>query len=153
MRLAHTLKGSASTVGALRVQAAAAALEAALADPAGASRVADCLTAVGGAVAALRDHLASETEVEDPPPPRRVADPAAARADLTELEPLLRRHRLVGEPLLTRLRDHLGDHAAARELDPLMAQIRAFDFSQALETLQRLAEKLRPNAEGLRRGT
>ena len=150
MRLAHTLKGSASTVGALRVQAAAAALEAALADPAGASRVADrladCLTAVGGAVAVLRDHLASETEVEDPPPPRRVADPAAACADLTELEPLLRRHRLVGEPLLARLRDHLGDHAAARELDPLMAQIRAFDFSQALETLQRLAEKLRPNA-------
>lgn len=150
MRLAHTLKGSASTVGALRVQAAAAALDAALADPAGASRVADrladCLTAVGGAVAVLRDHLASETEMEAPPPPRRVADPAAARADLTELEPLLRRHRLVGEPLLTRLRDHLGDHAAARELDPLMAQIRAFDFSQALETLHRLAEKLRPNA-------
>ena len=58
----------------------------------------------------------------------------------------MRGHRLVGEPLLARLRDHLGDHAATGELDPLMAQIRAFDFSQALETLQRLAEKLRPNA-------
>ena len=144
VRLAHGLKGAAANVGATRVRATAVALEAALKEGAAPERV-DALLADG--LDALRDAQAALQAALPPAPAAATAgaiDLAAARADLAELEHLLRGHRLIREPLLARLRDHLGNQAATAELDPLVAQIQAFDFHQALNTLKRLEEKLSP---------
>ena len=139
------LKGTAANVGATRVRETAAALEMALKEGAAPERVdallADGLDALRAAHAALRTELPSPTSAAATA--GTPIDLAAARADLAELEPLLRGHRLVRKPLLDRLRDHLGDQAVA-ELDSLIAQIQAFNFAQALDTLKRLEEKLLP---------
>jgi len=146
VRMAHTLNGAASNVGAVRVSAAAAALEVALAKAAGADQIealfTDCLTAIDGAISALRGHLASKTAVEVPPPTATLTDLAAARAELAVLEPLLRGRLLVPTEGLQRLRESLGGHPAAALFDTLVEQIDAFDFRQALATLAQLQKKL-----------
>jgi len=146
VRLAHTLKGAAANVGATRVRETAAALEAALKQADEPERVdallTDCLDALQAAFAALQARLPAARPAAAPG--GGAIDLAAARADLAELKQLLNGHRLVREPLLVRLRDHLGDHAAAAEFDPLSEQIQAFDFKKALDTLSRLEEKLLP---------
>ena len=146
VRLAHTLNGAASNVGAVHLSAAAAALEVALAKEAGADQIeallTDCLTAIDSALAALSDHLASESAVAVPPPTAPLADLAAARAELAVLEPLLRGRLLVPTEGLQRLRESLGGHPAAALFDTLVEKIDAFDFRQALATLAQLQEKL-----------
>ena len=146
VRLAHTLNGAASNVGAVHLSAAAAALEVALAKEAGADQIeallTDCLTAIDSALAALSDHLASESAVAVPPPTATLTDLAAARAELAALEPLLRGQLLVPTEGLQRLRESLGGHPAAALFDTLVEKIDAFDFRQALATLAQLQEKL-----------
>lgn len=69
-------------------------------------------------------------------------DLTGARADLAELEALLRHHRLVYDPLLVRLRGHLSGYTTV-ELERLCAQIQAFDDKRALATLIVMRELLR----------
>lgn len=142
-RLAHTLKGAAANVGAVRLQAAAAALESAL--EAGTQAAAlqplvdDCLAALRAASAALQAGLPTERPAAPTAPPAQLA---AALQDLAEVEALLRRHRLVPAALRERLRTHVGQHAAAAALQKLLEQIGAFDFKSALATLAQMQEML-----------
>ncbi len=122
-RLAHTLLGVAGNVGAVRLQAAAAALDAAL-DAAlrdedgqlGADQALlqqrrnDCLDALRAATAVLQAGLPVATDSLT-----QAAKPEAALKDLAEIEQLLRRNRLVPAALMTRMREHVGQHAAAAQ--------------------------------------
>ena len=144
VRLAHTLKGAAANVGATQVRETAAALEAALKEGAAPERV-DALL-VDGLDAVQAAHAALQTALPAPPPAAAttgtIVDLAAARADLAELEPLLRGHRLVTTARLQPLRESLGGHPASALCDTLVAQVNAFDFRQALATLAQLQENL-----------
>ena len=140
VRLAHTLKGTAANVGAVRVQAAAAALEAALRQgemsPDG--LLADCQVALRAALMALREIL---PDVEE----RLV--PAAAEAGsvldaIAEAEVLLRGHRLPPDALLQRLRAGLAGTRAEAIFASLQAQTDDFDFKSALASLAEIQETL-----------
>jgi PAS domain S-box-containing protein len=141
LRMTHTLKGAAANVGAIRVQASAAALERALTEGSDTGAVTalarDCRTALAEARATLRSLLT--TEQVDRGEPRL----DAARADLDELAELLRGHRLVKAPVLERLRQHLGQHPVATELERLIAAIHAFDFNHASIILNEMQARLR----------
>lgn len=142
-RLAHTLKGVAANVGAVRLRAAAAALEAALEAGTEATalqpQVDDCLMALRAATTALEANLPAELPAAATAQSAQIAD---SLRDLTEIEALLRRYRLVPAVLLERLRTHVGQHAAAAQLQKLQEQIGAFDFKSALTTLARMQEIL-----------
>jgi len=135
-RLAHTLLGVAANVGAVRLHAAAAALDAALkdeeGDPAKLQQYRnDCLDALRAAVAAVQAGLpATNPQLQ------------AAQQDLAAVEQLLRRNRLVPVALLTSLHEHIGQHAAAMLLGTLRDQIDVFDFDRALKTLQAMQDSL-----------
>ena len=144
-RLAHTLKGVSGTVGAMSVQAQAAAVETAVA----ASGLAGSAAAVDELVRSL-DTLMREIEawrVRETPGPER---PALAPPAQTDREAVLQQcHRL--ERLLLDMSPDAGQAAAA--LLPmlgaddtlgqtLLAEAEAFDFDKALATLARLRERL-----------
>lgn len=135
-RLVHTLLGVASNVGAVRLQAAAAALNAALkdeaCDPAKRQQYRnDCLDALRAAVAAVQASL-----------PVTNAEIQAAQQDLAAVEQLLCRNRLVPMTLLTSLQEHMGQHQAAMLLETLHEQIGVFDFDRALKTLKAMQDSL-----------
>ncbi len=104
------------------------------------AQLADCLDAVQAAQAALQAALpapppaAANASI--------IVDLVAARAELAVLEPLLRGQRLVTTARLQPLRESLGGHPAAALCDTLVAQVNAFDFRQALATLAQLQENL-----------
>ncbi|NKN32535.1 PAS domain S-box protein [Marichromatium bheemlicum] len=147
-RLAHTLKGAAGSVGAVRVQQAALALEQALAEAADSATLdalqGRCLAALESGVDALRTSVLMQTAATDPDAQAAAGafDLAGAQAALAELEGMLQGHRLVPAEQLHRLRSLLAGHPAAAALDPLVAQLDDFAFAQALATLQRIREGL-----------
>jgi two-component system sensor histidine kinase/response regulator len=152
LRLAHTLKGVAANLGAVRLQAAAAALEVELrtqAIPSGADpgRLQqgrnDCLAALRAATAVLQAGLPAPP-TEDQTDALQPVQLTQARQDLAEAEQLLSRNRLLPAPLLARLREHLGSHAAARQLETLREQLGVFDFESALQTLNAMQDGLSP---------
>ena len=147
-RLVHTLKGAAANIGAVRLQTAAAALEVALqdeydhpgADPARLSACRhDCLEALRAAMAVLQAELPAPAP---PTPATGTAQPEQALQDLTEMDLLLRRHRLVPARLQARLREHVGQHAAATQLETLLEQINTFNFKNALQIVKSMQDSL-----------
>ncbi|MBA3034211.1 MAG: response regulator [Gammaproteobacteria bacterium] len=130
----HALKGAAGTLGAVRLQTAAAALERALrtADPAGA------------AVALLADLQLELTALEDilarlPETPGAsgvaTANPERAQAVLEQLEPLLASDDLASSDLFETHRPLLLATYGANAL-PLVRQMANFDYPGALQTLR-----------------
>ena len=148
-RQAHTLKGVAGSLGAVRVQQAATALDALLKTAASqsgcdpdqlAQRRDDCLQALRAAIAELQDKLPPEAATAQSA--TGPAQPEAALQDLAEAEQLLGRNRGLPAALLPRLRAHLGQHAARAQFDRLTDQVSAFDFDGALETIRAMRERL-----------
>ncbi|MDO8932979.1 MAG: response regulator, partial [Rhodocyclaceae bacterium] len=141
-RLAHTLKGTGATLGAVRLSQAAAHLEALLkANPAAAlpnAALGAAMDAVGRDIMSLAAALPPPPDI--PPPPDTVPiDPAALRQVLDSLEELLAIGDVeAGEvardaaPLL-----RAGLPTAATEL---FARINAFDYEKALEILRAARE-------------
>ncbi|AHF05471.1 hypothetical protein MARPU_08065 [Marichromatium purpuratum 984] len=149
-RLAHTLKGAAGNVGAVRVQHAAQALERALASAVDDETIdglqAECLAALESGMVALRAALAKDLAANGDAPVSEVDDSGqdldAAQMLIAELESLLQGHRMVPDELLRQLRSRLGGHDAAERVDTLLAQVDGFAYPQALETLQIIRERL-----------
>jgi signal transduction histidine kinase/CheY-like chemotaxis protein len=140
-RLAHTVKGVAGNLGAGRVQAAAAALEAALTGAAPGD-VEPLLRELGGAVAELMpglDALDAEPGVDGSPV--RPIDRAAVESALRELERQLREDDMAAETSLSRLEELLGQ-ASGDDLTRMRQCVDNLEFAEALAPLARIAEAL-----------
>ncbi|MDP1605292.1 MAG: PAS domain S-box protein [Rhodocyclaceae bacterium] len=137
-RLAHTLKGTGATLGAMRLSQAAAQLEALLkANPAATlpdATLGAAMDAVDRAIMSLAAALPTPPDIP-PPPDTAPPDPTALRQVLDQLAALLAIGDVAAgdlvrdaEPLL-----RASLPAAAKEL---FARIDAFDYEAALEILR-----------------
>ncbi|MDI6746940.1 MAG: ATP-binding protein [Rhodocyclaceae bacterium] len=135
-QLMHALKGAAGTLGATRLQTAAAALERALraADPAGPAPV--LLTDLQMELAALEDALARLPETSDASV-TGTADPERAQAVLQQLQPLLATDDMASNDLFENHRPLILATFGADAL-PLVRQMANFDYPGALQTLRAL---------------
>jgi HPt (histidine-containing phosphotransfer) domain-containing protein len=132
--LTHNLKGVSATLGAVRVHALAAELEAALRD----GRSADDLEPLRRAVEAEQAHLAAALQILPTAPEEstpKTIDQRQARVILAQLDALLAeddvRTSTVFRNNAPLLRAALGD--IAQELEE---RIDGFDYSRALQTLR-----------------
>jgi two-component system sensor histidine kinase/response regulator len=139
-RLAHTLKGAGATLGAQRLAAAAATLEAALRGNAPPAELAGPLTALRSAADDLR---AAIFGLPQTPPPEQAADPAAAAATLAQLESLLAADDTQAVDVFEQAQPLLLATLGADILH-LGRQIEAFDFPAALATVRELMRGRRP---------
>ncbi|AWI79627.1 hypothetical protein CEW87_09725 [Parazoarcus communis] len=137
VRLAHTLKGAAGNVGATQLQTTAGQLEVALAqgDADAADRTIDMLTK-------LLATIDGTLPAQHAPQQVACANPEKALSDLDHIDELLRRNRLVPEPLLKTLASHLGHDAHHALLSGLLRQIDNFDIAAALITTSELRARL-----------
>ena len=139
-RLAHSLKGAAALLGAARIRALAAELEAALHErraPAGIEALAATVAAeLVPLVAAIRAAL-PDAAAEVP----AAADPARVQAVLSELEALLAEDNFEARDVFSAaaplLRAALGPAA-----DTLASQLDGFDYAAALATLRAVGKQL-----------
>ncbi|MDS4070037.1 MAG: response regulator, partial [Candidatus Competibacter sp.] len=134
--LAHALKGVAGTLGAFRVQARAAELEAALRAGRSAAELEPLAAALEVEQDALLAALGAALPAEADAPPAAAVDWPQVRAALARLEPLLAgddvRANAVFRESAALLRAALGEVAT----DDLARQIEAFDYEQALAALR-----------------
>ena len=137
VRLAHTLKGAAGNIGATQLQSTAGRLEAALAN--GNTDAAD------ESIDALTKLLLTISNALPPPRTQQQTgcfDAAKALADLDQIDELLKRHRLISDPLIKTLASHLGNDACHTLLSDLVRHIDTFDMSAALATTSKLRARL-----------
>ena len=156
-RLAHSLKGSSATLGAVAVQACAAELEAAIKAGRSPDECESLIAAVESSFSALARAILARPPEAAPAAPGGIADPAGPNDVLERLEALLAlgdiAARTVFQEHETLLRGALGDVA-----DRFAEQIETFAYEQALETLRlgqlrvRLGEP-RGNPESMRGST
>jgi PAS domain S-box-containing protein len=142
----HALKGVAATLGAIRLQAAAVALELGLrnaAAPASLAALLDTLQAEQGALDGALSQL-PEATARGSEGGEFAADPSRARAVLAQLEPLLASDDTAAGDLFEANRPLLlaTNGAAAMQLG---RQVGDFDYPAALATLRELIP--RPNEE------
>jgi CheY-like chemotaxis protein/GAF domain-containing protein/two-component sensor histidine kinase len=145
VRLAHSLKGVAGTLGAGAIQAAAAALETDL-ETADQSRLEELLAGVDEPMREVVSSIASlecegqscqEGEVAEEIPP---ADPAAVAPALRRLEKLLAENDTEAVQLITDIAAQAWEKGLRAELKRLEALISRYDFDGALAVLGRLIE-------------
>ncbi len=150
-RLAHTLKGVAGMVGALRLAETAAGLEAALAKGGEASTASVRLKTVEEELAAVMAELGQMASTAAPVPPAAPAspdveaagsrfDPARARDLSARLRALLASGDIECLNLLDEARQVFGNVAGGQEL---LRQIENYDFQEALDTLGNLEKNWR----------
>ncbi len=134
----HALKGAAGTLGVIRLQAAAVALEVALRGPvapATLDALLDALQGEQGALEAALEQLPEKTTRAGDG--EFAADPVGASAVLARLEPLLATDDTAAADLFeSNLPLLLATHGTAAML--LRRQLRDFDYPAALATLRAL---------------
>ncbi|KQP22871.1 response regulator [Pseudorhodoferax sp. Leaf267] len=141
-RLAHTLRGTAGTVGANEVWQAATDLELACDQGRPRPQVIAALSRVTHALAPVLAGLGALAEAQPagPPPAPRLA-PAEARADLLRLTRELRALLVDSDPDAVGLRDALQAAAQGSSAQPVlesvMVAVGEFRFDDALEALDR----------------
>ncbi len=143
--LAHRVRGVAANVGATRLTAALALLEAAAASGEQAG-YGGMIVDVADAMAALHVELDSWPSAPRAPAPVRAAgssrvDPAAAMRHADTLKRALL-HGELDDPALALLLNAVGSHPAAAMLEPLAEAIDNFDFDQAVAQIERLMDAL-----------
>ncbi|NYZ16695.1 response regulator [Azospirillum sp. RWY-5-1] len=135
--IAHTLRGTAAQIGAVRVQAAAAVLEATLRE--GRTPEPDAVqafaTAMADAVAAIHRH-----DGGDAPAPAAV-DRGAALASLRRLAALLRDDDPEAQALLAAEEPSVTALLGAQERRTLTAAIDRFDFETALAVVDEVLDR------------
>ncbi len=143
-RVAHTIKGLAGNLGAVKLQESAAALERLCRENAGQPAIDAAFTAyktdLGAAIDAVRAYLASQAQSAPAPAPTP-ATPLLPR--LEALLALLRDDDARSDDEFRRMKGEL------ESLDSMLAQtlgtaIAGFDFSTALVVAEALRDKLRP---------
>jgi len=135
----HALNGVAGTLGALRLQAAAAALEHAMRSTDPASALPALLDKLQKEQSALDAVLAllPETQAKAGAGGEFAADPGRARAVLLQLEPLLARDETTAGELFEAHRS-LMLATLGTEAMQLARQVVAFDYPAALATVRNL---------------
>lgn len=143
-RRAHTVKGLAGTFGAVRLQPAAQALEAALRDDAAAGTVAELLAAFEAALASLVDALEAGLPPEAPPEAHSSAvDPALLSQVCAELAGLMENWDVAARRVLD---DHAPLLRAAFPDDfaQIHSALRDFDFEGAAALLKSACTRTAP---------
>jgi two-component system, sensor histidine kinase and response regulator len=140
-RLSHTLKGVAGNLAATRVQAAALALETAIAEGA------DCLPLLEPLALALQPLLDGIDRLPALPAapvaaPRGGPEQARLAAEIAELERLLAKNSLDAKRQFARLRGMLPPGAFREELDSLEGCMEKLDFKKARTLLARLSGRV-----------
>ncbi len=149
VRLAHTLKGLAGTIGAKAVQSAAAELEEACRRKDGLAAVE---AALGRTSAALEVVLAGLASVSRRSPRRKSggsqADAAAVRTLLRQLVGYLRQGDARAEELADQIEAMTHGSPMAVEFSTVSAAVESYDFDLAAERAQALAQRLDQETSG-----
>ncbi|MDS4021218.1 MAG: ATP-binding protein, partial [Candidatus Competibacter sp.] len=135
-RLAHTLKGSAGTLGATAVQTAAEALQGAIRRGAEPDEIDRCFQALAAALPPLLDGIRDALAADEPAPATPAGGDATRLAAVLErLESLLATADIAASDLARAeesvLRAGLGEAG-----DAVLRQIAAFDYEAALTALR-----------------
>ncbi|HEY0661812.1 MAG TPA: response regulator [Lysobacter sp.] len=140
LRMAHTLKGTAGSIGAVGVQAAAAALEAACQDPLPDADIEACLQRVADELRPVLEGLQAWPDESVPPatPTAPALDPAELAPRLDRLKTLLAESDAEAIRLLAELIDQLRGNALGTALKPVARDLDAFLFEEALEKLKQI---------------
>ncbi len=139
IRLAHTLKGTAGTIGARALQRAAGALEAACQNgpaPAVAAALAKTLDELAPVIVGL----AALPEAATPATAPRPVDRTALAAQLLTLEGLLARNDTKAADLMDELQASVRGTAWAQPVEQAAAAIANYDFDAALAVVKSLRE-------------
>ncbi len=144
MRLAHTLKGVAGTLGAAALQEAAAALESALKQGAAAeiteAHLAQFAARLDEAIAATFTLAPDEPSLAAHPPATRQPDRATVAATLQELMHLLQEHDTQAVEIIQRLETMGDSEERAATLKQLGEFVRTYAFEEALVSLRTYAQ-------------
>lgn len=143
-RRAHTVKGLAGTFGAVRLQPAAEALEAALRDDAAAGAVAELLAAFEAALVSLVDALEAGLPLEEAPEADSGAiDRALLKQVCAELAGLMGNWDVAARRLLD---DHAPLLRAAfpDDFTQIHSALREFDFEGAAARLESACARTEP---------
>jgi two-component system, sensor histidine kinase and response regulator len=133
LRLAHSVKGTAGTVGATEAHQRAADLEQDLRRRAVTPRLDAFVSALKSAVAAIDAHVpAVET-------PAGALHPGEFTTLVTRLVRLLEEHDLVPDSLLRGICGHLTAHGATRLAETLKNDVESFNYERALHALDEWA--------------
>ena len=135
-RLAHALKGSAGTLGAMRVQELAEELDGRLRGDASEDEVEQCCTALGAELNTLIDGIRRAATGEMPPPRQVEADDTVRL--LERIDALLQVGDIEVNDLAEAHRQRLRD-AFGKEGEKLVAAIARFDYEEAAATLRDLS--------------
>jgi CheY-like chemotaxis protein len=142
-RVAHTVKGTAGTVGAVEAQAAAAALEQELKAGRAPSSLPDFLRALRSAIGTI------ESGTREPPPlPVATAfEPDAFALALERLSRLLEEHELVPDALLADVCAQLAGQGLGRLPETLKNEVESFEYGRALETVDAIVRALETQSD------
>ena len=138
-QLAHALKGAAGSLGVVRLQAAAAAIELALRGTGPAEVTPGLLAALQIEQRAL-DAVLARLETAPAADGEVIADPGRAQALLEQLEPLLASDNTVAGDLFAADRKLLLASFGADAMQ-LEHQIAAFDYPRAVETVRKIMRR------------
>jgi signal transduction histidine kinase/CheY-like chemotaxis protein/HPt (histidine-containing phosphotransfer) domain-containing protein len=139
-RVAHTVKGTAGTVGAVQAQAAAARLEQEL--RAGAPPT---VQSFGEALRQAVDAIVAR--VPQPAAEAAAPDREAFGDVLARLARLLNDHELVPDALVRQVCAQLASRGESRVAEILRAEVKSFEYGRALETVQGIV-RARPAGPG-----
>ena len=143
LRLVHTLKGVAGTLGATGLQEAAAGLEQACRKQEPEDRLAARLQAVEAELLPLISLLDTLEELQESAPDQSGTDDLAPL--LRELKSLLQDNDTAAGDLLAPIRRQLGSHPGLQALDELIGD---YEFEAAGDRLREMAEELGVSLEG-----
>jgi len=138
-RLAHSLKGAAANLGATRLAESAAKVESRMRLKQSASTELEVLAqTLDTTIAAIRSSLPAELAA----PNAATADAATVAGSLTRLKKLLEADEGEASDFILNARPQLLKVLTASEIDALTGQVGNFAYSDALQSLSRIAARL-----------
>jgi len=140
-RLAHTVKGVAGNLGAVKIQAAAAELEKAIHDCGGPERIERSRLALAAALAPVTERLRNAAVVAPVSAPSSPVDPAAQKEALREMLKYLDESDAAAADCLESRRDLLRSFFSPGEFHDFEKSVETFEFGKARELLVRAAGK------------
>jgi len=145
-RLAHTTKGVAGNIGITELQAAAGELESALRHKAAPERVRETLAIMGQALnealTRIRQALPALQPAAQSGAVAQAIDPEVLRPLMARLARLIEENDGESADCLESIRAKLGAQPAGGALAELESSLAAYDFDQAMTSLQRLMDEL-----------
>jgi PAS domain S-box-containing protein len=128
-RLAHSVKGTAGTVGAVEAHKAAASLEQDIRQGAAEPRLGAFAVSLTSAIETIDSRVPAAEQPAGTVPPGEFA------RHVSRLIRLLEEHDLVPDSLLRTICGHLAGHGAGRLADTLKNDVESFNYERALQAL------------------